>query len=352
MTNIFATTATVGNTTPVHKFPLPPEGRQFRPSYVRGQYSLPSPTRGNGKVNDTFTRVTTGAHALDETTGLDKWKMRNVVLGIHQQPELLESLDLFDDPSEVTKSLNSIANKASDAAGANEAAERGTAIHAWIEACERDGMDIADVPREFQSFVVSYFEALGRAGIEVMPTLVERIVWHKGTGWVGTLDNVYRLADGTQVIGDKKTSKTLTYGYLGFAMQLATYADADLMLKADGSGWEPMPALGNMYGVIAHLPSNQPGKCELVTIDLEAGRQAIDLAARVRTARAEARRTIPNVHELPTPESVTAEINRGIDNAMHAEDLSRLYDCYSAVWTPEMTERGMQRLAAVTSGNS
>ena len=344
MANIFATNSTVGNTTPVHKFPLPPEGRQYRPSYVRGKYSLPSPTPG--KSTDTFTRVTTGAHALDETTGLDKWKMRNVVLGIHQQPELLDRVDLYAEPYEVTRTLNDVASKASDAAGASEAAERGTAIHAWTEAVERDGMDVADVPTEFKPFVTSYLEALERAGIESVPGLIERIVWHKGTGWVGTFDRVYRLADGTQVIGDVKTSKDLRYGYLGFAMQLAVYADADAMLKVDGTGWESMPPVGNEYGVIAHLPSNRPGHCELVTLDLERGRYAIELAERVREARATASSAIPNVHKLPELDLATL-----VDSANSPDELATLYERYTARWTTELTERGMRRIAALTSQN-
>lgn len=347
MSNIFATNSTVGNSTPVHKFPLPPEGRQFRPTYVRGKYSLPSPTPGTGKLKDTFTRVTTGAHALDETSGLDKWKMRNVVLGIHQQPELLDAIDLFAEPREVTRTLNDIAGQASAAAGASEAAERGTAIHAWTEAVERDGMCVSDVPAEFKPFVVSYLEELEHAGIESVPGLVERIVWHKATGWVGTFDRIYRLADGTRVIGDIKTSKDLRYGYLGFAMQLAVYADADAMLKVDGSGWEPMPAVGNVYGVIAHLPSNNPGHCQLVTMDLAAGRYAVELAERVREARAKAGIVIPNVHALPELDLVGL-----VDAARSSEELAALYDRYADRWTPELTERGMARIAALPSDNS
>lgn len=347
MTSMFATNSTSGDYTPVHRFPLPPEGRQFRPTYVRGKYSLPSPTPGTGKVHDTFTRVTTGAHALDETTGLDKWKMRNVVLGIHQKPELLDDIDLYDEPWAVTKTINSVADKASEVAGASEAAERGTAIHAWTEAVERDGMDVADVPAEFKPYVVAYLEALEAAGIESVPELIERIVWHKSTGWVGTFDRVYRLADGTRVIGDVKTSKSLRFGYLGFAMQLAVYAGADAMLKVDGSGWEPMPAVGDVYGVIAHLPSNNPGHCELVTLDLEAGRQAIELAERVREYRSAASRVIPNVHPIPELDLVQL-----VDSARSMEDLAALYDRYESAWSPELTERGMARIASLTSNDT
>ena len=338
----FATTANLQSKTRVHGYPLPPEGRQFRPQYVRGQYNLPDPVRGGTKT-DRFTRVTTGAHALDETSGLEKWKLRNVVLGIHAQPDLVESLDLLGEPREVNKSLNDVVQRASDAAGASDAAEKGTAIHAWIEACERDGMEVSDLPKQFQPFARAYFDALERAGVQVLPELVERIVWHKGTGWVGTFDNVYQLADGTRVIGDKKTSKSLQYGYLGFSMQLATYADADKMLLPDGKGWSTPPAVGNQYGLIAHIPSNQPGVCELVTIDLEVGRRAIELAEQVRYARSHAAQDVPNRWELPQ-----IPLEQRVRRAKSSDELARLWQDNTAAWTPELTQIGMDRIAELT----
>lgn len=341
----FATPSSAPNTTPVHNFPLPPEGREFRPDTSGGRYVLPAPT--GGPMSARFTRVTTGAKALDDTTGLDQWKMRNVVLGLKTRPELLDGLDLFADPADVTKQLNRVASKASEAAGAAEAAERGTAIHAWAEAVERDGLDPAEVPSEFRPYVDAYLAELERAGVRSVPELVERIVWHEATGMVGTLDRVYELADGTRVIGDLKTSKTLRYGYLSFAMQLATYADGARMLKVDGSGWEDMPAVGNAYGVIAHVPSNRPGVCELVTLDLEAGRHALELAAHIRKVRADAARHIPNQWELPAP-SLETRIRR----AATADELAALWTAHAAEWNDRYTELGYARLTELSSGNA
>ncbi|NEK06137.1 hypothetical protein GR239_37240, partial [Rhizobium leguminosarum] len=132
----------------------------------------------------------------------------------------------------------------------------------------------------------------------------------------------------------------------GFSMQLAVYADADAMLKVDGSGWEPMPAVGDVYGVIAHLPSNNPGHCQLVTMDLAAGRYAIDLAERVREARAMASTAIPDVHPLPS-----LDLGALVDSARSADDLAALYERYAELWTDDITERGMQRIATLTSAN-
>ena len=328
--------------TPVHKFPLPPEGRQFRPSYVGGRYSLPDPVTGK---KDRYTRVTTGAKTLDDTTGLDIWKTGNVVLGLKQHPELLDRLDLWADPADVRRQVRKISTQAQELAGANEASELGTAIHAWTEAVERDGLDPAEVPTMFRPYVDAYLAALAEHGIQTVPDMVERIVLHAGSGWVGTLDRVYELADGTRVIGDVKTSKTLQYGYLSFAVQLTTYATADYMLSLDGTTWEPMPPVGDVFAVIAHLPSNAPGRCEMVTIDLQAGRHALELAREVHTVRAEAGKAIPGRHALPRP---------GLESKVLActtqAELAQLWQKHAAEWTPELTQLGMVRLQEMAAG--
>lgn len=329
------------NSTQVHKYPLPPEGRGYRPTYSGGRYLLPKPSGGSGQ--ERFTRVTTGAHALDDTAGLDKWKLRNVVLGLKDTPELLDRIDMFADPREVTNTLNRVADQAQEIAGAKQASELGTAIHAWTEAVERDGMALEEIPDQFHPYVSAYLTALAEAGITTVPGLVERIVYHKATGWVGTFDRVYELADGTRVIGDVKTSKSLRYGLLGFSMQLATYADADLMLSLDGQSWEPMPPVGNIYGVIAHVPSNNPGHCELVTVDLTAGREAIELAESVRGARSAGQSgKLKNNWELPRPEvSLEAQVRQ----ARSAEDLAQLWTNNQDQWTDELTQLGYQVIA-------
>lgn len=334
-------TSAASNSTPVHGYPLPPEGRIYRPTYSGGRYVLPTPE--GGKSTDRYTRVTTGAKALEDTTGLEKWKLRNVVLGLKDSPDLLESIDLFAEPREVTNQLNRVADKAQEKAGAKQASELGTAIHAWTEAVERDGMSVAEVPDQFRPYVQAYLARLAEWGISTVPGMVERIVYHSGTGWVGTLDRIYQLADGTQVIGDVKTSKSLRYSVLGFATQLSVYADADYMLRLDGSGWDPMPPVGNAYGVIAHVPSNQPGVCEMVTIDLEAGRAAIQLAEAVRHARATASGgRIQDQWELPRP---AVSLEDQVRAARTAEDLSQLWADNQDLWTDELTNLGYAVIA-------
>ena len=326
--------------TPVHKYPLPGERREYTPNTQWGKYILPHPETGEqGK----FTRTTTGVHTLDNTTGLDKWKLRNVVLGIKQNPDLLENVDLLGEPRDVSKDLDTVADEAQTIAGAKDAAEKGTAIHAWIEAVETGFRHIDDVPAMFRPFADAYFSALSDAGITILPDLVERIVWNKSLGWVGTFDNVWELADGTRVIGDKKTSKDLRYSYASFAAQMACYADADAMLKVDGSGWEAPPAVGNVFGIIAHIPSDRPGHCELVTYDLEEGRRVLALAAAAREVYEKAGTKIPRIHEIPRPvDTLTSLINK----CTNRDELSAVWGANQDIWTDEHTQLGLAKMSS------
>lgn len=338
------------NETRVHKFPLPPEGRNYRPTYSGGRYVLPNPDTGDTAK---YTRTTTLAHILDDTAGLDKWKQRNVVLGLMQSPELMRDIDLNAEPRDVTRAVQRAADLASDAAGASYGSELGTAIHAWTEAVERDGIPYEDVPTQFKPYIKAYLVGIADKGIETVPGMVERIVLNRQAEVVGTLDRIYRLADGTHVIGDIKTSKDMRYGYLGFAMQLAIYADADYMLSLDGTHWEPMPEVSLDFGVIAHIPSDRPGHCELVTLDLATGGRAIGLAKSIQAARRGAGKDIPRKWEIPTAPVDTTSVSRvdearaAIGAAISVEGLMDIADHYQDVWTDELTALGNERLDAI-----
>lgn len=364
MTNPFADPAgadiVVPGTTPVHKFPLPPETRDYRPQYNHlRQYLLPD-VEGTG-ADKGYTRVTTGAKTLDDTAGLERWKLRSVVRGLKDNPHLLEDIDLYADPWEVNKDLERAADKAHEAAGGVKASEFGTAIHAWCEAVELGHVPFSDVPPEFAPFVAVYFRELAKWGISVPldPTgrpYVERIVYNPDTGWVGTFDNLYQLADGSVVIGDKKTAKDLAYSYLAISIQLGDYAGASHILSLDGTRWEPMPEVRHDIAVVLHIPSNaEPAKAEAVTIELDAGRVAIDAALRVREMRSAAKNVIPNMTPLPRPETMTSAggtvegtqmaLRQLIRTCHTAEQLAAVYDQYSEVWTDELTALGQAQLS-------
>lgn len=365
MTNPFAAPGETppASTTRVHKFPLPPETRDYRPKYDHlRRYLLPKIT---GQGEQSYTRVTTGAKTLDDTTGLERWKLRSVVQGLKSNPHLLDNIDLYAEPWEVNKDLERAAEAAHEANGGAKAAEFGTAIHSWCEAVELGQVGMDAVPVQFVPYVTVYFQTLAKWGIThpVDATgrpYVERIVYNEVTGWVGTFDNLFTLADGSVVIGDKKTAKDLTFSYLAISIQLGDYASASHILSLDGTGWEPMPEVRQDMAVVIHIPSNaDPARAEAVSIDLSAGRVAIDAALRVREMRSQAKNAIPNIIPIPRPETMTpaggsrlrttAALRQLIGTCNTAEQLAEVYDQYSDIWTDELTELGQARLQRSTA---
>lgn len=336
--------------TRVHKFPLPAEGRQYRPTYSRGQYVLPE----LDGVKLKRTRATTVAHALDDQAGLDKWKTRQTVRGLvelnrdGQDMDALLSIDLLEDPRDVNRDLDQVVGQAQDVAGSSYGSELGTAIHAWTEAVERDGTPLDEVPGQFRPYVSAYMDALAAAGIVTAEGMVERIVVNDTYETAGTFDRIYRLPDGTHVIGDVKTSKmtSLNYSWLSWAAQFAIYAGADRMVAPDGDGYEPMPEVSQEFALVAHIPSDQPGHCELITVDLQAGRQALETAMDVRYLRTNARKVIPRAWALPDPlmDSPGPTLEDMVRMCRTQEDMAMLWEANSDEWTDAHTELGMSVL--------
>lgn len=327
-----------GDSSPVHGFPMPPERAGTKETIAKfGKYHLPDPRTGQPEK---FPRATSLAHAIDDKAGLIKWLQRTAILGLKRDPELLDDIDLFADKWEVNKDLDKVIDQAQVLAGNAEASEKGTAIHAWAEEVECHGLPLEHVPDMFREQIAVYLRSLSEYGITCPPGMAERLVWHEESGHVGTLDRLWRLADGTLVIGDLKTSKTtsLSYGLLGFAMQTAIYADAQFMWNPEASQWEDMPAISNVFSVIAHLPSDaKEPQCEMITLDLQAGREALELAIRIKQARENAKKTVAGVWDLPRPE---IDLKALVLATRNQEELIALWNNHQNEWTPELTNLG------------
>lgn len=341
--------ATEPTATKHHGYPLPPSQRDYNPDGDRdsyGRYRLPDPT-GETKKRLSFTRATTGAKTLEDTYNLHAWDVRQVVTGLHTQPGLLDKFPEFGDYSEQRNALERIADAARIEAGSADSSEFGTALHAWLEAIDQDQCELADVPAIFRPKVEKYLEMLSAWGIGVPEKMVERIVWHEASGFVGTFDRIYTLADQTRVIGDVKTSKDLKYSYMSISAQLALYADASLMLAADGQSWEPMPAVSDPFALVAWVPSNAT-HAEPVAIDLNVGRRVIDLAVAVREIRKEApKHARLDLDEwVPRPGGGATDLTARVKNAQSQDELADLYEEFKDQWTDELTALGFRALVA------
>lgn len=326
--------------TDFHQYPLPPKRGGFEPRYDGyGRYVLPHPSTGRPT---SYTRVSTVAKITDDTYGLDLWKRRLTTRGLIEHPEVFSGSNI---EALTDRECNGLAESAFKLAGGVEAAEFGTAVHAWLHAIDAGLTLPALVPPMFREHAHCHLHALARNAIAIPPTMCERIVMYRKEPepLVGTLDRIVVMADGSLVLGDIKTSKSLEYSYLSFAAQLTAYRDADLMLSEDGTRWEPMPELNEDYALLMHCPSDRPEATAAIPFSLAVGREVLAMSMKIRRMRSTAKTSVPNCATLPIPDAVTAQRHRAIAamrNITDPVELQPIWEAHRNVWTDDLTTLG------------
>lgn len=269
----------------------------MRPEPVRdqyGRYVLPDPATGDKR---SWTRATTVAHTLNDEHGLTQWKRRKVLEGAARRPDLLgevptlvraiEEADHWRDAMPAKRRFDELCDQAAREAGAEDGSKLGTLLHTITEYADAGRLHevIDKVPAELLPDVEAYLLMMAQTQIVRPPHYIERIVINRTIESAGTFDRLLQLPDGRLVVGDLKTQKSVDSGWLSIAIQLAEYANADVMLDPIGGGLVPLPAqLDKTRGVVMHLPVGS-GKCTLYEIDLEIGWEAAKLAHEVREMR-------------------------------------------------------------------
>lgn len=231
-----------------------------------------------------YTRATTVAKALDDQQGLIDWGKRTVALGLAQRPDLVALIQATNPDDKRT--LNGICERAAEAGGATARRDLGTAWHSIAEraATEPDWIP----PAPYDQDIIALRNALRIAGLEIVSGMNERMMVNDEWQIAGTADLV--LTDGTdRFFADYKTGSSVELGSLGFAIQLAIYANCNNLYRQHPTDpnldvREPMPNINKSTGVIIHI---QPGSghCDLYWLDLEIGAEALELALGVRAMR-------------------------------------------------------------------
>lgn len=150
-------------------------------------------------------------------------------------------------------------------------------------------------------------------------------------------------------MGDIKTSRSMEFSWLYFAIQLAIYHGADYVRSVDGMAWEPMPALHPDVALISHLPREDPMASHIVPINLRFGREALESAVRVRSLRSRAPKEVRSVL-YPVSSTDTTEYRRreaigAVESAQTFDDLAEIWEEYQDVWTDDLTTLGRQIMA-------
>ena len=321
-----------------------------------GRYRVPHPV--SGRVMP-WTRATTFAKTISDTYTLNMWGRRMTMLGLVQRPDLFALAAQCKDPTEDKDKLNSIAEKAAEHAGSKSAANLGTALHGFTESHDRGESPF--VPEPWDRDLAAYRAALSDLGITVMPGMIERLIVVEMYSVAGTLDRIVQLPFPCQVcgrdqaIGDVKTGRTLEYGWVEIAVQLALYANADAIFDKARKRFEPMPKVCPHTALVFHLPV-AAAQCTVYDVDIASGWALAQLCQDVRLARRRKDLAVPRVKTTTLdpgaggPAVLTEappSLADQIDAARTVEELSALWAAHRPEWTAALTERGLKRRDAI-----
>lgn len=235
-----------------------------------------------------YTRISSYGQVLEDHSGLTNWKLRTVVLGAVQRPDLLQ---LASAQRGDTRKLDQLAQQMLDAAGASAAANSGTAVHEALAAIDTGKITLDDTPDEFMPYARAWHQLLKDHGLEVVPELVEVTLVNDRFLAAGSTDNFLMRSNGQLVAIDKKTGKSIQPRPLAYMVQLALYATAMEYKPATGERIA-LPNVDLERAYIAHIPAIG-GESTLYEVNLTDALELADLAMRVRHSQRNTSKVTP-----------------------------------------------------------
>lgn len=344
----------------------------------RDRWGRPLITPPDGGDPQAYTRVTTFAHAIENTYHLGKWAERMVALGMSKRKDLQLAATAITDPNDrgQKKTLQDIADRAKDSAMPS-ASSIGTALHSFTELADAE-QDISALPEEYVADLEAYRLATSDLEVDSMETFVVNDQYRVG----GTYDRIYRLTRdtdlpaalaeglresyspawlpqlkvaeredgtlylpaGTSVIGDIKTGRSVDFGAASFSIQLGTYANS-LRYNHTTGARSPLPAdLCTALGLVVHLPAGK-GQATLHWLRLDLGWA---MAVTCESVRAwQSRKDI--IHQAAATVSPTSgpTIVERIGAAESVDELNAIYRAHHLDWTPGLTNLAASRKAVL-----
>jgi hypothetical protein len=238
----------------------------------RDRYGRPLIIPPTGGKAIAYTRATTIANSLDDASALTAWKMRMAAIGLTTRPDILLSITAAQDDK---MAVNSLIEDAMEVAGANKAANIGTAIHSFAERLDL-GQDLGIVPPQWAPDIKAYEEAtkiLNNKFIEQFCVLDKFKI-------AGTPDRIVEYKN-ELFVADIKTGRVDHPNNI--AIQLAIYAN--------GLPYDSATATRGTWGdvnkdkaIIIHLPAGT-GTCKLMWIDIKEGFKGLQFSMKVRKWR-------------------------------------------------------------------
>lgn len=279
-----------------------------------------------------YSRSSSFGAALEDDRNLVLWQKRQVARGmalLYERAKLapgpgggLERNPHIDPGAENDKAgkdyWNSMAERAENEVGSYDKAQLGTAIHAATEEIDRGGSLDGWHPLLVER-ANAYWSFTRQIGFR--PTSIEVFGVEDVHHVAGTWDRT-GWWQGKHKIGDVKTSSSMDFAGIGFAVQLAEYAH---MSKYDPETGERTPheIMDLEEALIIHVDRNQYGPVELYRVDIATGWQFASLVDMVKKARKLGEKTIVEVHEDP--------VLQAISRADSIDELREVYERFGAL---------------------
>jgi hypothetical protein len=319
--------------------------------FSSGRYRLPDPDTGKETL---FTRVSTIAKMLEDTYHLDQWKDRMLAKGLAMRNDLVMLAGAT--PLEDKRTFGDLVRSARDTAGGSEGANHGTAFHSLTELVDRGQPTPQGTHPDNVKRLALYKRSLEDYRLAVLPNWMERVVLNREHRIVGRTDRALIARDmsllgypstgyGT-VIGDVKSQKSMDFGCMAIAMQLAIYAHADLVFNEETGQWEePDIQLNRDVAVVMHVPSDRVA-ADIHVIDIARGWELVQIAMNIRAARKE------KLNRILVTSSGNSNWEQAIMNATTKQQLSQIWEDATAVgeWTDQLLEVGKARQAEIEKG--
>lgn len=226
-----------------------------------------------------YTRISSFGSVLENQFGLNKWKMRTMLKGALDRPDLRARAESKIDDD---RFLDDIVEQLIEHGGGSRAANLGTAIHEVISQVNLGNLAPGDVPTDFRPHVTAWQGALNAHGFTVVPELVECHLVNDEFRAAGSGDVFLRRPDGRLVACDIKTGKKIDPRPIAYMVQLYLYASAQ-RYDIVGKSRAPLGEVDTTVAYIAHIPAQGQG-CTFYEVDLVDARRLTILASQVKDA--------------------------------------------------------------------
>lgn len=226
-----------------------------------------------------YTRISSFGSVLENQFGLNKWKMRTMLRGSLDRPDLRARAESRIDDD---KFLDDIVEQMIEHGGGSKAANLGTAIHEVLAQVNLGHLDPAHAPADFRPHVDGWLAALEAHELEVHRDACEVHLVNDEFRAAGSADVFLRRNDGTLVACDIKTGKAIAPRPLAYMVQLYLYATSQRYDVLDPKRL-PIGDVDQNIAYIAHMPAGT-GECTFYEVDLVEARRLTILAAEVKKA--------------------------------------------------------------------